>query len=137
MVAFKIYDKKLQKFVQQGASAKVWRAHYDLGIWNNEVDDDKLGEMYKIMKRNDKHLELYVKIYGRFKPVSKEVIDNVVNEYKKKEPERKEVRRRWKKEDKREQNRLTSRAKRWFRESKRRLIIGVRRWVKTSKTKKK
>lgn len=34
-----------------------------------------LGEMYKIMKRNDRHLELYVKIGGRFKPVSKEVID--------------------------------------------------------------
>mgnify|MGYP000273053123 CR=1 FL=1 len=75
MVQFKIYDKKLQKFVQQTASNKVWEARYKLGIWNNSVIDDKLGEMYKIMKRNDRHLELYVKIDGRFKPVSKEVID--------------------------------------------------------------
>ena len=75
MVQFKIYDKKLQKFVQQSASNKVWEARYKLGIWNNSVIDDKLGEMYKIMKRNDRHLELYVKIDSRFKPVSKEVID--------------------------------------------------------------
>ena len=96
MVKFKIYDKKLQKFVQQSASDKVWEVRYKLGIWNNSVNDDKLGEMYKIMKRNNQHLELYVKIDGRFKPVSKEVIDNVVKQYKKKEPERKEYLKKWK-----------------------------------------
>ena len=53
----------------------MWEARYKLGIWNNSVIDDKLSEMYKIMKRNDRHLELNVKIDGRFKPVSKEVID--------------------------------------------------------------
>ena len=131
MVAFKIYDKKKKKFVQQWASAKVWRARYDLGIWNNGVSDDKLGEMYKIMKRNDKHLELYVKIYGRFKPVSKEVIDNVVKEYKKKEPERKETRRIWKNEMKKG-NSLTRRIRNWFKTSKTK-----KRNPKTSKTKKK
>lgn len=83
MVNFKIYDKKLQKFVQHSASAKVWEDRYKLGIWNNSVIDYKLGEMYKIMKRNDRHLELYVKIDGRFKPVTKEVIDNVNKQYKK------------------------------------------------------
>ena len=96
MVKFKIYDKKLQKFVQQSASNKVWEVRYKLRIWNNSVHDEKLGEMYKIMKRNDKHLELYVKIDGRFKPVSKEVIDNVVKQYKKEAPQRKEYWKKWK-----------------------------------------
>lgn len=62
----------------------MWEVRYKLGIWNNSVNDYKLGEMYKIMKRNNPNLELYVKIDGRFKPVSKEVIDNVVKKYKKK-----------------------------------------------------
>jgi hypothetical protein len=139
MVAFKIYDKKKKKFVGQHASAKVWRARYDLGIWNYSVNVDKLGEMYKIMKRNDKHLELYVKNYGRFKPVSKEVIDNVVKEYKKKEPERKETRRRWKNEMEKEKS-LTRRVGRRLRMLPfypRRLTRRVRSWFKTSKTKKK
>ena len=47
------------------------------------VKADKLGEMSKIMGRNDKHLELHVKSDGRFKPVSKEIIDNLVNQDKK------------------------------------------------------
>ena len=62
----------------------MWEVRYKLGIWNNSVFDSNLGEMYKIMKRNNPNLELYVKIDGRFKPVSKEVIDNVVKKYKKK-----------------------------------------------------
>ena len=74
----------------------MWEVRYNLGIWNNSVDANKVGEMYKIMKRNDKHLELYVKIDGRFKPVSKEVLDNVVKQHKEKEPERKEYRKKWK-----------------------------------------
>lgn len=89
MVNFKIYDKKLKKFVQQSASNKVWEARYKLGIWNNSINNEKLGEMYKIMKRSDKHLELYVKIKGRFIPVTKEVIDIFVTQYKKKTPKRK------------------------------------------------
>jgi len=96
MVKFKIYDKKQKKFVQQYASDKVNTASWKLGIWNNSINEDKLDEMYKIMKRNDKHLELYVKIDGRFKPVSKDVIANVIKQYKKKEPERKEYRKKWK-----------------------------------------
>jgi hypothetical protein len=91
MVKFKIYDKKLQKFVNQSASDKVWKVRYKLGIWNNSIEDNNLSEMYKIMKRNDKHLELYVKIDGRFKAVSKEVIDNVIKKYKEKEPERQKL----------------------------------------------
>lgn len=89
MVNFKIYDKKIHKFIQLTASEKVWEARYKLGIWNNSINNDKLGEMYKIMKRSDKHLELYVKIKGSFKPVSKEVIDSFVTQYKKKTPKRK------------------------------------------------
>ena len=139
MVAFKIYDKKKKKFVQQHASAKVWKERYNIGIWNNDVSDYKLGEMYKIMKRNDKHLELYVKIHGRFKPVSKEVIDNVVKEYKKKEPERKETRRIWKNVMKKGNSltRRVGRRLRMFPFYPRRLTRRVRSWFKTSKTKKK
>ena len=37
MVHFKIYDKKLQKFVQLSAANEVWEARYKLGIWNNSV----------------------------------------------------------------------------------------------------
>ena len=132
MVKFKIYDKKLQKFVQQSASDKVWEVRYKLGIWNNSVNDDKLGEMYKIMKRNDQHLELYVKIDGRFTPVSKEVIDNVVKQYKKKEPERKEYWKKWK------EDRLTRRVKLCKKhKSEKNFARRCKRWFKTSKTKKK
>jgi hypothetical protein len=132
MVKFKIYDKKLQKFVH---SDKVWEARYKLGIWNNSVNDHKLGEMYKIMKRNDQHLELYVKIDGRFKPVSKEVIDNVVKPIQKKRTlkERKEY---WKKMWK--ENRLTRRVKLCKKhKSEKNFARRCKRWFKTSKTKKK
>ena len=105
MVKFKIYDKKLKKFVPQHASDKVNKVRFNLGIWNNSVNDDKLGEMYKIMKRNDQHLELYAKVDGRFTPVSKEIIDKVVKQYKEKEPERKAN---WKKQ---KENRRTERIK--------------------------
>jgi hypothetical protein len=96
MVKFKIYNKKLKKFVSQDASDTVWKIRHNLGIWNNNVNDNSVNEMYKKMKKNDKNLELYVKIDGRFKPVTKEVIDTVIKEYKKKEPERKEYRKNWK-----------------------------------------
>lgn len=132
MVKFKIYDKKLQKFVNQSASDKVWEVRYKLGIWNNSVNDYKLDEMYKIMKRNNQHLELYVKIDGRFKPVSKEVIDNVVKQYKKKEPERKEYWKKWK------EDRLTRRIKLCKKhKSEKKIARRCKRWFKTSKTKKK
>ena len=132
MVKFKIYDKKLQKFVNQSASDKVWEVRYKLGIWNNSVNDYKLDEMYKIMKRNNQHLELYVKIDGRFKPVSKEVIDNVVKQYKKKEPERKEYWKKWK------EDRLTRRIKLCKKhKSEKKFARRCKRWFKTSKTKKK
>ena len=83
MVKFKIYNKKLKQFVSQDASDKVWKARYNLGIWNNSIHDNKLEEMYKIMKRSDKDLELYVKLNGRFQPVTKEVIDIIVKDNKK------------------------------------------------------
>lgn len=96
MVKFKIYDKNLQQFVSESNSDKLWKSRHDLGIWNNSVNDNKLREMYKIITRNDPRLEIHVKIDGRFKPVSKEVIDNIENKFKKKEPERKENRKKWK-----------------------------------------
>ena len=89
MVHFKIYDKRQKKFVGQDHAGKAWTIRYDLDIWNNNVNDNKLGEMYKVMKNNDKHLELYVKIDGRFRTVTKEVIDTITTQYKKGEPERK------------------------------------------------
>ena len=100
MVQFKIYDKKQKKFVSQSASDKVWTIRHSIGIWNNNVNDKNLGKMYKIMKNNDKHLELYVKIDSRYKPVSKEAIDTVEKTYKKGEPERKESRKKFKNESK-------------------------------------
>ena len=39
MVKFRIYDKKLKKFVQQSASDKVWGVRYNLGIWNYHVNE--------------------------------------------------------------------------------------------------
>jgi len=132
MVKFKIYDKKLQKFVQQSASNKVWEVRSKLRIWNNSVNDEKLGEMYKIMKRNDQHLELYVKIDGRFKPVSKEVIDNVVKHYKKEAPQRKEYWKKWK------EDQLTRRIKFCKKhKSEKKFARRCKRWLKTRKTKNK
>ena len=96
MVKFKIYDKRQKKFVGPGFAGKAWTERYNLGIWDNGVRDTKLGQMFKIMNNNDKHLELYVKIDGRYKPVSKEAIDTVENEYKKAEPERNERRKKFK-----------------------------------------
>ena len=95
MVKFKIYDKRQKKFVGQDKAGKAWTERYSLGIWDNEVGDTKLGQMFKIMNNNDKHLELYVKIDGRYKTVTKEIIDTIENEYKKGEPERKERRKKF------------------------------------------
>ena len=55
MVKFKIYNKKLKKFVSQDASDTVWKIRHNLGIWNNNVNDNSVNEMYKIMKKNYKN----------------------------------------------------------------------------------
>lgn len=93
MVGFRFYDKKQKKFVGQHEGGKVWDARYKLEIWDNTVKDTNLEEMYKIMTANEKHLELHIKVGSRYQPYSKEVLEQVVTEYKKKEPERKEKRR--------------------------------------------
>ena len=98
MVKFKIYDKRQKKFVGQNASDKVWTIRFNLGIWNNQVSDNRLGEMFRVMNNNDKHLELYVKIDGRFKSVTKEIIATIESQYKKGEPERKASRKKFRDE---------------------------------------
>ena len=100
MVNFKIYDKRQNKFVGQHFAGKAWTVRYSLGIWNNRVSDTRLGEMYKIMNNNDKHLILYVKIDGRYKPVTKEIIATIENLHKKGEPERKASRKKFREESK-------------------------------------
>lgn len=97
MVKFKVYDKKLKKFVSQN-ELKAWRIRHDLGIWNNGITDTRLGELYKLMKQHDKHLELHAKLNGRFKPVTNELIEEVEKQYKQQAPERAEARKRWKEE---------------------------------------
>lgn len=82
MVKFKIYDKREKKFVGPMASPSVWYVRYKFGIWNNNVDDDKLDEMYKIMNRNDPHLELHVKHKGRFTPYSSSISKEIAENYK-------------------------------------------------------
>ena len=47
------------------------------------------------MTANEKHLVLHLKVGSRYQPYSKEVLEQVVTEYKKKEPERKEKRRKF------------------------------------------
>lgn len=132
MVRFKIYDKIQKKFVGQDASSRVWDVRYKLGIWNNNVNDNKVDEMYKIMNKYDKHLELYIKLDGRFKPVSKEVIDTVVKQYKEKEPERKEYWKKWK------EDRLTRRVKLCKKhKSEKSFARRCKQWFKANKTKKK
>ena len=98
MVNFKIYDKRQKKFVGQHFAGKAWTVRFSLGIWDNRVSDTRLGEMYKIMNNNDKHLILYVKIDGRYKPVTKEIIATIENLHKKGEPERKERRKKFREE---------------------------------------
>ena len=49
--------------------------------------------MYKILTSNEKHLELHIKVGSKYQPYSKEVLEQVLTGYKKKEPERKEKRR--------------------------------------------
>jgi hypothetical protein len=95
MVSFRFYDKKQKKFVDQHEGGKVWDARYKLEIWDNTVKDTNLEEMYKIMTSNEKHLELHVKVGSRYQAYSKEVLEQVLNEYKKKEPKRKEQRRKF------------------------------------------
>ena len=89
MVKFKIYDTRQKKFVGQGASDKVWTERYKLGIWNNQVNDTQLDKMFRIMNNNDKHLGLYVKIDGRYKLVTREIIATIESIHKRGEPERK------------------------------------------------
>lgn len=82
MVKFKIYDKKLKKFVNLTSSPKVWDIRYDLGIWNDSIGETKLKDMYKIMKKHDKHLELQIKTQGKFRPISNELLKSIDSEYK-------------------------------------------------------
>ena len=95
MVKFRFYDKKQKKFVDQSEGGKVWENRYKLEIWDNTVKDTNLEEMYKIMTSHEKHLELHVKLGSSYHPYSKEVLEQVLAEYKRKESERKEQRRKF------------------------------------------
>ena len=82
MVKIKFYDKNQKQFVGPMASPSVWVYIRHFGIWNNNVRDDKLDEMYKIMNRNDPHLELHVKHKGRFTPYSRNISKEISENYK-------------------------------------------------------
>ena len=82
MVKIKFYDKNQKKFVGPMASPSVWVYIRHFGIWNNNVRDDKLDEMYKIINRNDPHLELHVKHKGRFTPYSSHISKEISENYK-------------------------------------------------------
>ena len=83
MVQFKIYDKNLKKFVELAlVGDKVWKDRYSLGIWNNGIQSHSLEKMYKLMKRTQPHLEIYVKVDNRYKPISNEIIKKVMAEHK-------------------------------------------------------
>lgn len=84
MVKFKIFDTLQKKYI--GLPTKIWDSRYKLSIWSNTIMDNKVEELYNMMK-DIKHLQLQIKINGRFKPVTKEVIEQhkkISKSYKKK-----------------------------------------------------
>lgn len=84
--------------------------------------------MYKIMTANEKHLELHIKVGSRYQVYSKEVLEQVLNEYKKKEPERKEQRRKFREHMKKLYKSKSEKKKRKF---------SLKKKVSNKKTKKK
>ena len=85
MVKFKIFDTLQKKYIGLHTT-KIWDSRYKLSIWSNTIMDNKVEELYNMMK-DIKHLQLQIKINGRFKPVTKEVIEQhkkISKSYKKK-----------------------------------------------------
>jgi hypothetical protein len=96
MVKFKIFDTLQQKYVSLNTT-KIWESRYKLGIWNNTIMDNKIEELYNMMK-DITHLQLQIKINGRFKPVTKEVIEQhkiKKSSYKKKSTNKKTQKNWW------------------------------------------
>jgi hypothetical protein len=95
MVKFKIFDTLQKKYI--GLPTKIWDSRYKLGIWSNTIMDNKVEELYNMMK-DIKHLQLQIKINGRFKPVTKEVIEQhkkISKTYKKKSTNKKTQKNNW------------------------------------------
>ena len=93
MVKFKIFDTLQKKYIGLHTT-KIWDSRYNLGIWSNTITDSKVEELYNMMKemKDIKHLQLQIKINGRFKPVTKEVIEQhmkISKSYKKKSTNKK------------------------------------------------
>jgi hypothetical protein len=87
MVQFKIYDKNLKKFVDLAlVGDKVLKYRRSLGILHtlthNWILPQSLEKMYKLMKRTQPHLKIYVKVDNRYKPISNEIIKKVMAEHK-------------------------------------------------------
>ena len=96
MVKFKIFDTLQKKYIGLHTT-KIWDSRYKLGIWSNTIMDNKVEELYNMMK-DIKHLQLQIKINGRFKPVTKEVIEQhkkISKSYKKKSKNKKTQKNNW------------------------------------------
>ena len=65
MVKFKFYDRNLKKFVSPFRGPEsIWKLRYKLGIWDNNVEDKSIKNMYSLIKNTK--FDLYFKSNGKF-----------------------------------------------------------------------
>ena len=79
MVQFKVFDKKLKKFVSpERGLGKIWNLRYKLGIWDNSLPDHHVKQLYILMS-GQPNFELYLKVGSKFEKASLENVNKIVS----------------------------------------------------------
>jgi len=104
MVKFKFYDRNLKKFVSPFRGPEsIWKLRYKLGIWDNNVEDKSIKNMYSLIKNTK--FDLYFKSNGKFILAN----NNTVKEFMQSHTNKKSVKNGGRKNDRKSQTRKNRR----------------------------
>ena len=78
MVKFKLFDKKLKKYIIQTIPDNVWDVRHELGIWNGQISQSSIRIMAHLIKE-DKNYDLYIKVNNRFQKYTEELANSLMN----------------------------------------------------------
>lgn len=78
MVKFKLFDKKLKKFVINTIPDNVSEIRHELGIWSGHVSERSIRIMANLIKK-DKKYDLYIKVNNRFQKYTEELAKTLMS----------------------------------------------------------
>ena len=78
MVKFKLFDKKLKKYIMNTIPDNVWEVRHQLGIWSGQISVRSIRIMAHLIKE-DKKYDLYIKVNNRFRKYTEELAKSLMN----------------------------------------------------------